>query len=182
MKNLSYLNNANSAYIDSLYQLYKEDPASVEFGWQKFFEGFDFGRGSEAGVVSAETPDHFLKEIKVLNLIKEHKNDLERNSADSQLISYHTELFSYNHLEKYQEHPRKTLDTNQCILSILILILDKEKDSCLGFYEENPDRLENLNKLILASLKIYLVCTELKNAKFLKTFGSLVSILIKKQI
>ena len=44
MKNLSYLNNANSAYIDSLYQLYKEDPASVEFGWQKFFEGFDFGQ------------------------------------------------------------------------------------------------------------------------------------------
>ena len=73
MNKLSYLNNANSAYIDSLYYSYKEDPNSVDFGWQKFFEGFDFGRGSEAGVVSAETPDHFLKEIKVLNLINGYR-------------------------------------------------------------------------------------------------------------
>jgi 2-oxoglutarate dehydrogenase E1 component len=73
MNKLSYLSNANSAYIDSLYQSYKEDPDSIDFGWQKFFEGFDFGRGSEAGVVSAETPDHFLKEIKVLNLINGYR-------------------------------------------------------------------------------------------------------------
>jgi 2-oxoglutarate dehydrogenase E1 component len=73
MNKLSYLNNANSAYIDSLYYSYKENPDSVDFGWQKFFEGFDFGRGSEAGVVSAETPDHFLKEIKVLNLINGYR-------------------------------------------------------------------------------------------------------------
>ncbi len=73
MNKLSYLSNANSAYIDSLYHSYKEDPDSIDFGWQKFFEGFDFGRGSEAGVVSAETPDHFLKEIKVLNLINGYR-------------------------------------------------------------------------------------------------------------
>lgn len=69
MDKLSYLSNADPSYIDSLYQSYKEDPESVEFGWQKFFEGFDFGRGSEAGTVSGETPEHFLKEINVLNLI-----------------------------------------------------------------------------------------------------------------
>ncbi len=73
MDNLSYISNANSAYIDSLYQSYKEDPASVDFGWQKFFEGFDFGRGSDAGVVSAETPDHFFKEINVLNMINGYR-------------------------------------------------------------------------------------------------------------
>jgi len=73
MNNLSYLSNADSAYIDSLYQSYKEDPESIDFGWQKFFEGFDFGRGSEAGVVSEETPEHFLKEIKVLNLINGYR-------------------------------------------------------------------------------------------------------------
>ncbi len=73
MDNLSYLNHTNSAYIDSLYQSYKEDPGSIDFGWQKFFEGFDFGRSSEAGVVSAETPDHFFKEIKVLNLINGYR-------------------------------------------------------------------------------------------------------------
>ncbi|WP_411273670.1 2-oxoglutarate dehydrogenase E1 component [Daejeonella sp.] len=73
MDNLSYISNANSAYIDSLYQSYKQDPNLVDFGWQKFFEGFDFGRGSDAGVVSAETPDHFFKEINVLNMINGYR-------------------------------------------------------------------------------------------------------------
>lgn len=74
MDNLSYLNPANATYIDSLYQAYKQDPESVEYGWQKFFEGFDFGRGSEANMVSNETPEHFLKEINVLNLIDGYRS------------------------------------------------------------------------------------------------------------
>lgn len=75
MDNLSYLSNADSAYIDSLYQSYKENPQSVDFGWQKFFEGFDFGLQSDADgsvpqpVISGATPDHVLKEINVLNMI-----------------------------------------------------------------------------------------------------------------
>ena len=73
MDNLSYLNGANAEYIESLYQSYKEDPSSVEFGWQKFFEGFDFGRGSAAANVITETPEHFLKEINVLNLINGYR-------------------------------------------------------------------------------------------------------------
>lgn len=73
MDNLSYLSGANAEYIESLYQSYKEDRNSVEFGWQKFFEGFDFGRGSDAANVTNETPDHFLKEINVLNLINGYR-------------------------------------------------------------------------------------------------------------
>lgn len=73
MDNLSYLNGANAEYIESLYQSYKEDHSSVEFGWQKFFEGFDFGRGSDAVNVSTEAPEHFLKEINVLNLINGYR-------------------------------------------------------------------------------------------------------------
>ncbi|WP_129714406.1 2-oxoglutarate dehydrogenase E1 component [Pedobacter sp. SYP-B3415] len=69
MDHFSYLNGANAEYIESLYQSYQKDPASVEFGWQKFFEGFDFGRGAESSTVSADTPEHFLKEVNVLNLI-----------------------------------------------------------------------------------------------------------------
>jgi 2-oxoglutarate dehydrogenase E1 component len=74
MDSFSYLSNADSAYIDSLYQSYKEDPQSVEFGWQKFFEGFDFGQQSEGitaeSVAAGSTPpDHMLKEINVLNMI-----------------------------------------------------------------------------------------------------------------
>jgi len=73
MDNLSYLNGANAEYIESLYQSYTEDPNSVEFGWQKFFEGFDFGRGSSGNEVSADTPEQFLKEINVLNLINGYR-------------------------------------------------------------------------------------------------------------
>ena len=71
MDNLSYLSNADSSFIDSLYQLYKADPQSVDFGWQKFFEGFDFGQDNE--VSSSPNTDvasaHILKEINVLNMI-----------------------------------------------------------------------------------------------------------------
>lgn len=70
MNNLSYLSSDNSAYIDSLYQLYQQDPESVDFGWQKFFEGYDFGSGVEA---RTETPEHFLKEINVLNMINGYR-------------------------------------------------------------------------------------------------------------
>lgn len=74
MDNLSYLAGTNAEYIESLYETYKQDRNSVEFGWQKFFEGFDFGRGSDASNVTAETPEHFLKEVNVLNLIDGYRN------------------------------------------------------------------------------------------------------------
>jgi 2-oxoglutarate dehydrogenase E1 component len=74
MDNLSYLNGSNADYVDSLYQSYKQDPSSVDFGWQKFFEGFDFGRDSGGVSVSAEAaPEQFLKEISVLNLINGYR-------------------------------------------------------------------------------------------------------------
>lgn len=73
MDNLSYLNGANAEYVDSLYQSYKEDANSVEFGWQKFFEGFDFGKGASGVPVSAEAPEHFLKEVNVLNMINGYR-------------------------------------------------------------------------------------------------------------
>ena len=74
MDNLSYLNGANAEYVESLYQSYLEDTNSVEFGWQKFFEGFDFGKGAEGvNAASGEAPEHFLKEINVLNLINGYR-------------------------------------------------------------------------------------------------------------
>lgn len=73
MDNLSYLSGENAEYVDSIYKTYKEDPNSVEFGWQKFFEGFDFGRGADAGQVSEAAPEQFLKEINVLNLINGYR-------------------------------------------------------------------------------------------------------------
>src|SRR5690606_22823527 len=75
MDKLSYLSNADSAYIDSLYEAYKEDPNSIDFGWHKFFEGFDFGQNGTAAASGAQaTPDHVLKEINVLNMINGYRD------------------------------------------------------------------------------------------------------------
>ncbi len=74
MDKLSYLSNTSAEYIESLFQAYKEDPESVDFGWQKFFEGFELGRSSDATKVTTETPEQFLKEINVLNLINGYRS------------------------------------------------------------------------------------------------------------
>jgi 2-oxoglutarate dehydrogenase E1 component len=70
------LSNADSAYVDGLYQSYKQDPQSVDFGWQKFFEGFDFGQnaGGTTSSVGEATPEHVLKEINVLNMINGYRD------------------------------------------------------------------------------------------------------------
>lgn len=77
MDSLSYLSNADSAYIDSLYQSYLSDPQSVDFGWQKFFEGFNFGQQSESKNIptseGTNAPEHVLKEINVLNMINGYR-------------------------------------------------------------------------------------------------------------
>ncbi|RYU78373.1 2-oxoglutarate dehydrogenase E1 component [Hymenobacter persicinus] len=53
----SYIANAHGDYIDQLYKAYQADPESVDFGWRKFFEGFDFSQQysaeGEPGVGSA---------------------------------------------------------------------------------------------------------------------------------
>ncbi|MGB3064938.1 2-oxoglutarate dehydrogenase E1 component [Sphingobacterium thalpophilum] len=76
MDNLTYLSHADSAYVDGLYQSYKQDPQSVDFGWQKFFEGFDFGQnaGGTTSSVGEATPEHVLKEINVLNMINGYRD------------------------------------------------------------------------------------------------------------
>jgi 2-oxoglutarate dehydrogenase E1 component len=68
----SYLGNAHAEAIENLYQQYKKDPESVEYGWQKFFEGFDFQRiNFEEG---NEIPENTLREFKVLNLINAYRS------------------------------------------------------------------------------------------------------------
>jgi 2-oxoglutarate dehydrogenase E1 component len=71
MDKVSYVGNADVNAIDHLYTLYKQNPESVDLGWQKFFEGFDFARTNfEDG---GEIPENFKKEFKVLNLINGYR-------------------------------------------------------------------------------------------------------------
>ncbi len=44
MENYSYLGNADPSVIEELYNKYKSNPDSVDIGWKKFFEGYDFAR------------------------------------------------------------------------------------------------------------------------------------------
>lgn len=90
MDRFSYLSNADPSSIEGLYESYKNDAESVEYGWRKFFEGFDFGSSdmpSAGAPVTGSTPyadisaadpagieAHFLKEIKVLNMIDGYRN------------------------------------------------------------------------------------------------------------
>lgn len=67
MDDLSYLNNAEGQSIEDLYQQYKHDPESVDIGWKRFFQGFEF---SGRLVAEAETKPG---EFKVIDLINEYR-------------------------------------------------------------------------------------------------------------
>lgn len=81
MSNYSYLSNADPKAVEALYQQYTQDPSSVDEGWKKFFEGFDFAQesfpmfpGEEAtpkkSAASVLVSD---KEVQVRNLIHAYR-------------------------------------------------------------------------------------------------------------
>lgn len=81
MSNYSYLSNADPKAIEALYQQYTQEPSSVDEGWKKFFEGFDFAQesfpmlpGEEA--TSKKSAASVLvsdKEVQVRNLIHAYR-------------------------------------------------------------------------------------------------------------
>ncbi len=67
MDKFSYLGSADAATIESNYNIYKENPESLDESWVRFFEGFEFARANYG-----DKPDNsqsFDQEFKVLNLI-----------------------------------------------------------------------------------------------------------------
>jgi len=73
----SYLSNADGAALDSIYQQYLLDPASVDAGWARFFEGFELARTSFdtlPGVqLKAGGDEHLRKEFLVLDYINAYR-------------------------------------------------------------------------------------------------------------
>ncbi|MCC6720672.1 MAG: 2-oxoglutarate dehydrogenase E1 component [Bacteroidia bacterium] len=67
MEEKTYLSNSEINYIENLYNQYKNDKNSLDFGWQKFFDGFELALSDENynNISTSEMED----EIKVLNLI-----------------------------------------------------------------------------------------------------------------
>ncbi|MAY84162.1 MAG: 2-oxoglutarate dehydrogenase E1 component [Flavobacteriales bacterium] len=80
MDKFSYLSNADVSAVEELYQKYLEDPSSVEEGWARFFEGFEFARENFEEAVKVNTSPavfeaglDFDKEFKVLSLINGYR-------------------------------------------------------------------------------------------------------------
>lgn len=81
MDKYSYLSNVDGAWLDDLYQQYLKDPATVETGWARFFEGFEFAKGldgesSLSASSAAPAPgsnERFEKEFRVLGLINGYR-------------------------------------------------------------------------------------------------------------
>ncbi len=68
----SYLSNGDVESIEDLYLQYQKDRSSVDYGWQKFFEGFDLAYGKTGISENGKTvSDEMVKEISVLRLINE---------------------------------------------------------------------------------------------------------------
>ncbi|MCS6904587.1 MAG: 2-oxoglutarate dehydrogenase E1 component [Bacteroidia bacterium] len=75
----SYLSNADTQYIEQLYEVYLQNPSSIDISWQKFFEGFEFATSylnkdsSFALRVSADS-SKVAKEFAVINLINAYRS------------------------------------------------------------------------------------------------------------
>lgn len=84
MSELTYLRNADPRYIEALYRDYLDDPNSVDIGWQRFFEGFQYASRDgqpaaavsdtkEKAVVPTGDSESIRKEFRVLNLIQGYR-------------------------------------------------------------------------------------------------------------
>jgi 2-oxoglutarate dehydrogenase E1 component len=83
---ISNLSNADVAYVDELYQAYKNEPTSVDESWQQFFAGFDFsltygkdetngnGHGTVAAASMVDAYAIAQKELWVRNLIQAYRS------------------------------------------------------------------------------------------------------------
>jgi len=71
---LSYIFSSDNAYVDEMYEQYKNNPESVEDSWQDFFKGFDLAKGSNQseGFEVAGSED-IAKEFKVARLIQSYR-------------------------------------------------------------------------------------------------------------
>lgn len=81
MKDFSFITNSHPAYIESLYQSYLKDAASVDEDMKKFFEGYDFAVSSGSGTIAdqsnikSDSGINWLKEINVYRLILQYRNE-----------------------------------------------------------------------------------------------------------
>jgi len=70
MSDYSFIHNAHPAYIESMYQRFVDNPASVDSDWYHFFKGFEFAETAFAGkqrVAVSGTPKNEFHVIALIN-------------------------------------------------------------------------------------------------------------------
>jgi 2-oxoglutarate dehydrogenase E1 component len=70
--NLDFINRSNADYVDSLYQQYLRDPASVDPQWALFFAGFEAAGGNGARA-EAVAPSAAERNLGVFDLIHSYR-------------------------------------------------------------------------------------------------------------
>jgi len=87
MEKFSYIANSEAAYVEDLYQQYRQQPDSVDVSWQRFFEGFEFSQyynENANGHANGQTPlpatakgshdEQVRKEMEVVHLIRGYRS------------------------------------------------------------------------------------------------------------
>ena len=59
----SFLSNAHPAYLEGLYERYRDQPEQLDPSWQHFFAGFSLARQDPELVPAGADADSILKEI-----------------------------------------------------------------------------------------------------------------------
>ncbi|MEY4631190.1 MAG: hypothetical protein RIQ81_1310 [Pseudomonadota bacterium] len=84
LSRFSYATGENAAYIEELFARFKKDPASVDEGWRKFFEGVEFAASSGIGAAGGGGGSHdsalveaWINAFRRLGHLSAHLNPLE---------------------------------------------------------------------------------------------------------
>ncbi len=87
----TYANRSNLDLIDSYYENWKQDPASVDSSWRSFFEGFEFAaKGAQPELTAAAPLLDTLKQSQVDSLIYAYRT-LGHTVADIDPLSHEIE-------------------------------------------------------------------------------------------
>ena len=93
----SYATGNNAAFIESLYETFKEDPSAVEESWRKFFEGYEFalaiGEGAFAQKENSpqDGPNHakieaLINAYRRLGHLSANLNPLEESNQNASML------------------------------------------------------------------------------------------------
>ncbi len=150
METYSYLSNIDLAQLEELYRQYKADPDSVDFGWKKFFEGYEF-----AGTTFSTKQEKNISsdEFSAINLINEYRkrghlftktNPVRTRRTYSPTLAYENFGFSVDDLDRTFEAGVE-IGIGKARLKDIIAFLEETYCQSIGaeyFYIRNTEMVD----------------------------------------